>query len=327
MGLLKTTLTIIGVIAGSYVGASSAMASGLTRTSRLKPEDTPESVGLFYQDVTFTSRGGESKLSGWIIPPKPHSNSKKAQIKDNPWIVMVQGNNASRSDRKTGMLDIALALVKHGFGVLMFDMRARGDSPSPKASAGYYERLDLQGASDYLVSKGSDRNRIGVLGFALGGAVALMAGSKPGNFGAVVSDSSFADYSLMLKSSMSGFKRPLILCFPGITFMAKAMYGIDISEISPARSIAQSDTPVLIIHGEDDLLISVDHARRLGRAIGASFDEIENGKETVWIVPDAGHMEAFRAQPETYVQNVIKFFDAHLTNKAVTNEQLKPPTH
>ena len=316
MGLLKTTFTLLAVIAGSYVGVSSAMASGLTRSPRLRPENTPDSVGLFYQDVTFNSRGSESKLSGWIIPPHRDSNPQHKQIKNHSWIVMVQGNNASRSDQKIGMLDIARILVKHKFGVLMFDMRARGDSPSSKASAGYYERLDLQGASDYLVSQGSDRNRIGVLGFSLGGAVALMAGSNPNNFGAVVSDSAFADYSLMLKSSMKGLKRPLNLCFPGMKFMAKTMYGIDISDISPARSIAQSDTPVLIIHGEDDVLISPDHARRLGRAVGASFDEIDNGKETVWIVPGAGHMEAFKTQPETYARNVINFFTNHLYPQA-----------
>jgi len=312
MGLLKTTFTLLAVIAGSYAGVSSAMASGLTRTPRYRPENTPDSVGLFYQNVTFTSRGGESKLSGWMIPPRPDSNSQGTQIKNHPWIVMLQGNDASRGDQKIGMLDIAHGLVEHKFGVLMFDMGARGDSPSTRASSGYYERLDLQGASDYLVSRGSDRNRIGVLGFSLGGAVALMAASNPNNFAAVVSDSAFADYSLMFKNALKGIKRPLTLCFPGMKFMAKTMYGIDISDISPARSIARSDTPALIIHGEDDLLISADHARRLGRAIGASFDEIDNGKETVWIVPGAGHMEAFRTQPETYLRNVINFFNTHL---------------
>ena len=115
---------------------------------------------------------------------------------------------------------------------------------------------------------------------------------------------------------MKGLKRPLNLCFPGMKFMAKTMYGIDISDISPARSIAQSDTPVLIIHGENDVLISPDHARRLGRAVGASFDEIDNGKETVWIVPGAGHMEAFKTQPETYARNVINFFTNHLYPQA-----------
>ncbi len=226
---------------------------------------------------------------------------------------MVHGDNANRSDSKTGMLDIARALSQRGFGIFMFDMRGRGDSPAAISSSGYYERLDLQGASDYLVSNGADRSRIGVLGFSLGGAVALLAGSNPNNFGAIVSDSAFADLSLVLKGAMTGVKRPLALWFPGMKFMARALYGIDIADVSPARAIARSDTPVLVIHGEEDGVIPVEHARLLGRAIGASFDEIEAGEETVWIVPGAGHTGAFRTQPKTYIDKVARFFEKHLS--------------
>ena len=191
------------------------------------------------------------------------------------------------------MLLIAKELNEDGFGILMFDLRGRGDSPSEISSSGYFERLDLQGASDHLVSNGVDRDRIGVLGFSLGGAVALLAGANPNNFGAVISDSAFADLSLVLRDRMTGVKRPLAMFFPGMKLMAKTIYGIDIDDVSPARAIARSDTPVLIIHGQEDKMIPVEHARLLGRAIGASFDEIEGSAETVWIVPGAGHTGRF----------------------------------
>jgi pimeloyl-ACP methyl ester carboxylesterase len=333
VGFLKTTFTLLGIAGGSYVGISSALAAGLTKTARVRPEDTPEAVGLNFSDVSFTSRGGDARLSGWIIPAEngtqtgQSSSNTPDQAPDQSldktpghttargisWIIMLHGDGTNRSDPKTGMLGIAQALNSRGFGVFMFDLRGRGDSPATMSSSGYFERLDLQGASDYLVSKGADRSRIGVLGFSLGGAVALMAGSNPNNFGAVVSDSSFADYSLVLRSSMSGFKRPLTLWIPGMEFMARSVYGIDIREISPARAIARSDTPVLVIHGEDDTVIPVEHARLLGRAIGASFDEIEDGEETVWIVPGAGHTGAFRTQPKTYIERLVKFYEAHLS--------------
>jgi dipeptidyl aminopeptidase/acylaminoacyl peptidase len=314
VGFIKTTFTLLGLAGGSYIGVSSAMAANLTRTTRVRtnPEDTPDSVGLAYNDVSFTSRGGDARLSGWIIPPESGANSPEATARGTSCIVMLHGDNANRSDPKTGTLGIARALSRRGFGILMFDLRGRGDSPAAMSSSGYFERLDLQGASDYLVSRGADRSRIGVLGFSLGGAVALMAGSNPNNFGAVVSDSSFADYTLVLRNSMTGIKRPLTLWFPGMKFMARSIYGIDITDISPARAITRSDTPVLVIHGEDDEVIPVEHARLLGRAIGASFDEIETGEETVWIVPGAGHTGAFRTDPDAYIKRLIKFYEAHL---------------
>ena len=316
----------MGVAAGGYIGVSSALASGLITTTRVRPDDRPDSVGLDYRDVSFTSRGGDAGLSGWLIRPQSEPGTRseaKTDADAGPghsgtargisWVAMVHGDNTNRSDSKTGMLDIARALSQRGFGIFMFDMRGRGDSPAAISSSGYYERLDLQGASDYLVSNGADRSRIGVLGFSLGGAVALLAGSNPNNFGAVVSDSAFADLSLVLKGAMTGVKRPLALWFPGMKFMARALYGIDIADVSPARAIARSDTPVLVIHGEEDGVIPVEHARLLGRAIGASFDEIEAGEETVWIVPGAGHTGAVRTQPKTYIDKVARFFEKHLS--------------
>ena len=59
-------------------------------------------------------------------------------------------------------------------------------------------------------------------------------------------------------------------------------------------------------------MIPVEHARLLGRAIGASFDEIEGRIETVWIVPDAGHTQAFRTQPRAYINLVAGFFKSKL---------------
>jgi dipeptidyl aminopeptidase/acylaminoacyl peptidase len=312
VGFIKTTFTVLGLAAGGYAGISSAMAANLTRTQRIRPEETPESVGLEYRDVNFTSRGEDARLAGWIITPESGSDAPQTTAHCTSWVIIVHGDNTNRSDAKTGTLGIARALSRHGFGVFMFDLRGRGDSPAAMSSSGYFERLDLQGASDYLVSKGDDRSRIGVLGFSLGGAVALMAGSNPNNFGAVVSDSSFADFSLVLRNSMTGIKRPLTLWFPGMEFMAKSIYGIDIKEISPARAIARSDTPVLVIHGEDDTVVPVEHARVLGRALGASFDDIEGGNETVWIVPRAGHTGSFRTQPKAYIEKLVKFYEAHL---------------
>ncbi|MBN4064460.1 alpha/beta fold hydrolase [Dehalococcoides mccartyi] len=312
MGFLKTTFTLLGLAGGGYVGVSSAMAANLTKTTRVQSDETPESVGLEYRDVEFLSRGGDAKLSGWIITPDSDTDLPQTTARGTSWVIMVHGDDTNRGDAKTGTLGIARALHKRGFGILMFDLRGRGDSPAAMSSSGYFERLDLQGASDYLVNKGADRSRVGVLGFSLGGAVALMAGANPNNFGAVVSDSAFADLSLVLRSSMTGIKRPLTLWFPGMEFMARQIYGIDIKDISPARAIARSDTPVLVIHGEDDTVIPVEHARLLGRAIGASFDEIEGGQETVWIVPNAGHTGAFRTQPKTYIEKLVKFYEAHL---------------
>ena len=106
VGFLKTTFAALGVVAGGYIGVSSALASGLVRTTRVRPDDTPDSVGLDYRDVSFTSRGGDAGLSGWLIRPPPEPGTgpgARIEAESGPWargiswVVMVHGDNTARS--------------------------------------------------------------------------------------------------------------------------------------------------------------------------------------------------------------------------------------
>ena len=96
------------------------MAASLTKTARVRPEDTPKSVGLDFQDVSFKSRRGDARLSGWIIPMHSPSNQS--------WVFMIHGDATNRSDAKTKTLGLARALRERGFGIFMLDMRGRGNS-------------------------------------------------------------------------------------------------------------------------------------------------------------------------------------------------------
>ena len=77
-----------------------------------------------------------------------------------------------------------------GYNVLMFDFRGHGRSEGQHVSMGYYERQDLLGAVDYLQRWGIDR--VGVMGFSMGGAVAMATAPHSEAIRAVVSDGGFA---------------------------------------------------------------------------------------------------------------------------------------
>lgn len=305
------SLIAAGAAAGLYVGVSALMARGLTRSTRVRPEETPATVGLAYESVKFPSRTGELILSGWLCPPPGCTDMNDALAQR--WIVLAHGFGSNCADPTTGMLGLARDLHDRNFGVLLFDFRSSGNSEGARNSAGYFERFDLLGALDYLSDRGVDRARIGVIGHSMGGAVALMACSTPGTAAAVVSDSAFADLWLMIKRAQKGFIRPLMVANPGMGAMARLLYGVDISEVSPARSLAMSESPVLIIHGEEDKVVPVSHARLLAKACGSKFREAGETSGRTWLVPGAGHLEAYRNAPEEYAGRVSEFFDAHLT--------------
>ncbi len=310
MSWISRSIYSVGAAGVLYAGASALMANGLTRSTRIRPEDTPATVGLAYESISFPSRAGDVTLSGWLCPPPGCTDMNDALAQR--WIVLAHGFGSSSADATTGILGLARDLHDRNFGVMLFDFRASGNSEGERSSAGYFERFDLLGALDYLSDRGVERERIGVLGLSMGGAVALMACATPGAAAAVVSDSAFADLWLMIKRAQRGAAWPLRLANPGMSAMARILHGIEISEVSPARSLALSESPVLLIHGEEDEVVPVSHARLLAKASGSRFRADEDLPSNVWLVPEAGHLEAYRNASDEYAGRVAEFFDTHL---------------
>lgn len=310
MSRVSRTLLAIGVSAGAYAAVSALMAWGLMRSTRLRPDETPASLGLPYEPVRFPSRDVSVSLSGWLVPPPGCTDMNDALAQR--WVVLVHGFGSNRADPAGGLLGLARDLRSHNFGLFMFDMRSCGASEGNTNSAGFYERFDLLGAFDYLADRGVDRRRIGVLGHSMGGAVALMACSSPGTAAAVVADSAFADLWLMIRRAERGTGKVLMPLNPGMSLMARLIYGVNIAEVSPARNVAFSETPVFIIHGEEDHIVPPEHARLLAKSAGSNFREVEGASGNIWIVPETGHLEAYRMWPDEYVGRVTQFFDTHL---------------
>lgn len=293
-----------GAAAGAYVAVSALMARGLTVSRRVPVLDTPDAVGLEYEDVTFPSSGDGIELAGWVIRP-PAGARAGAGDGGGRWIVIVHGHGTNRADPAFGSLPLARDLHRAGYSVLMFDLRASGQSSGSRASAGYYEQRDLHGALDFLGRIGVTPERTGILGFSIGGAIALLVCAHSGRAASVVADSAFADLGLMIERGASSRFHLLRIFTPGMRFMARLLYGIDIGGVSPMRALATSGLPVLLIHGERDELVPLVNFRLLSRAI-------ESGPGETWLVPNAGHTDSYREQPEEYKRRVVDFFNRTL---------------
>ena len=279
---------------------SALMARGLTRAERRPLLDSPASLGLDFTDITFRSAGDRLTLSGWLV--RPGRNEPDTAI---PWIVMVHGHGANRADPETGALALMRDLALAGYGVFLFDLRGCGISPAQPASAGYHEQRDLLGALHYLDALGVSRKNVAVLGFSLGGAVALLACARGNTVAAVIADSPFADLEMRVRQGMVGNLMPLKVFEPGMRLMARLLYGVDIRSVSPMRALSNSELPVLLIHGETDEVISMVHFRLLSRAV-------EAGPGETWLVDGAGHVGGYRHDPAEYTSRVIEFLGRHL---------------
>jgi fermentation-respiration switch protein FrsA (DUF1100 family) len=216
----------------------------------------------------------------------------------------VHGAEANRADPNVGMLDIAAELVAHDYNVLMFDLRGHGESDGKRISAGYHERKDLLGAIDFIKGRGFEH--IGVLGFSMGAATALMTAAENTDIDGVVADSSYADLADIMErefKSRTGF--PGFFLSPVLSAV-RLMYGVDFKAVKPVASVPLiSPRPILFIHGAEDTFIPLEHAYRL-------YEASRNPGDELWIAPHAEHVKAYVTNPAEYIIQITTFFDGAL---------------
>jgi hypothetical protein len=118
----------------------------------------------------------------------------------------------------------------------------------------------------------------------------------------------------MICANSTGIMRPTALFHSGMDVLARAMFGIEIGDISPVAAVASSNTPILIVHGDRDEMVPVEHARRIYDAATSVEDGSASGQRQaeLWIAPGAGHVQAYREHREEYVRRVTGFFRSTL---------------
>ncbi len=294
LGLFLATV----LLASAYVGVSWYVVARATKPPRHPPTDNPALRGLEYENVTFPARGASGpQLSGWYIPASDPKGT----------IVAVHCLGCNRAEAKVGILGIARRLVARDFNLLLFDLRGHGHSDDGRTSGGSFERDDVLGAVEFLHSEqGTPLRQIGLLGFSLGAAAALLAGAEEPGIAGVVTDSAFYDASDLMHHDpelVPGIPPSLVTAFyPGMNLIARLVYDVDLGTARPVEAVRRLPFPVLIIHGEDDQRVPPDHAKRL---LGASTHR----ESELWIVSDADHLRSYFTQPSEYIDRVAGYFE------------------
>ncbi|MBI9047675.1 MAG: alpha/beta fold hydrolase [Anaerolineaceae bacterium] len=125
--------------------------------------ETPLDYGANeYEDVLIQTNDGIT-LSGWYVPPSNNSGEV---------IVLLHG---ARGDRR-GTSWFARQFIQAGYGLLLYDQRALGESTGEKSYMGWKEGEDLLAVVKYLDEREEvDAEKIGAVGLSGGGHIALNA--------------------------------------------------------------------------------------------------------------------------------------------------------
>lgn len=251
--------------------------------------DTPERHGVEYQVENFQAADGTS-LNAWFLPAKNKDGGKAKAT-----VLFLHGNAENIS---THFRSVAW-LPAEGFNMLALDYRGYGASEGTPSLAGM--QLDIDTAMRSLLAhKDVDQNRIVIFGQSLGGALAIYYAAHSAyraNIRAVVIDSAFFDYRLIAKEKLAGF----VLTWP---FQWLPWLTVD-DDYSPAASVAAlSPLPLLLLHGDQDVVIPLHHSRQL-------FERAREPKE-LWIVPGAGHAQSLGS--EAVRNRLIEFLLRYTSN-------------
>lgn len=281
---------VVGGAAGLLAAAGAAMALGLTRVPRQAVPPAPDGA----ESVVFPALDG-LRLRGWLLWPP---GAERA-------VVVVHGRGQHRADPWTNSVGLARALAARGFATLLFDLRGHGESDGSRCYLGSREPLDVRGAVAFLRARGFAAARIGIIGFSLGAVAALLAAADDDEIGAVVADSPFASLTDMLALELPRTARLPRQLVPYLALAARAFVGLNVHAVNALDAIPRiAPRPLLLIHGEADEVIPLEHAQRLAALAGPGF--------RFWSVPGAGHVQAHNHDPERYVDEVARFFEQAL---------------
>lgn len=282
-------LLYVGLLVGGILIASLASFALAVRPPRLSVALNPDDYRLRAERVAIRAGDGV-RLSAWYIP-RPGA----------PAVVLLHGYPAEKAD----LLPIASALAPQ-FSTLLVDQRYFGDSEGRATTLGFRERDDLKRALDFLEERGA--SKVGVFGFSLGGAVALLTGAEDPRIRAIAAYAPFADLRALgheLYRWMWVGRYPFV---EAMLLWSRVLLGADISRPAPIDAAARLAVPVLLVHSRADEQISFHHAERLRDALAgnarAEFDFMERGR----------HGEL----PANFDTRLTRFFTRALATKETT---------
>ena len=272
----------------------------MMRIPRLPLEDTPISVGLDYEDVSFGSRGDSVLLKGWYIPGD-----------NNAVILIVHGGFQNRVNDNVDTLGLSRDLFEQGFNLLLFDLRGRGESEGKGQALSNIEK-DIGGAVDYLKDRGYSSSNISIMGYCSGAASASIFASQE-EVGALVLVGCFAEVRDMVVRMATTRGIPGVFAeifIPGLQLMTRVFHSYEV--VNPVEVVADITCPILFVHEEYDEFIPIEDMRML-------FEASNNSANELWEIKNVEHSQAYRNSPAEFINRVTNFLNSTISGEVQVN--------
>jgi uncharacterized protein len=259
-------------------------------THTLRAEVPTADLATSYEDVEFTTSDG-LRLQGWFVPSRNGAT-----------VIVFPG--------RSGPQKHARMLIRHGYGVLLFDRRGEGASEGDPNAFGWDGDRDLHAAAAYLRDRTDvDPHRIGGIGLSVGGEMLIHAAAHSDAFKAIVSEG--ASGQSIRDGLANGDKRDAFLGGGAVT-LATAIFTNRLPPPSLKSEIPKiAPNSVFLVYGEKGQNGSETKPNK-------GFYAVANSPKAIWEVPGGQHIAGITTRPQEYERRVIAFFDRALLGKGQT---------
>jgi pimeloyl-ACP methyl ester carboxylesterase len=207
------------------------------------------------------------------------------------------------------MMHFADKFAEDGYRVFLIDSRGHGASTGKHVTYGALESQDVKQALDALYAADLVVGKVGVFGYSLGASSAILHASKDDRVEAVVAVAPFRSLEHEAPDYLRGALPGVGALVPKSLIDAYVKQGAEVAGFSPdqatpEQAIATVAAPTLLLHGEDDTLIPVEHSIAIDRASG--------GKTTLVTLPGRGHLSIWVDKEQETSRYARIWFDRYL---------------
>lgn len=187
-----------------------------------------------------------------------------------------------------------------GHNLLLVDQRAHGKSEGRTITFGIMERLDCLKWVEYALDRFGSDVKIMLYGISMGGATVLMASGLelPENVKGIIADCPYVYAKDVICLAAEKMGLPVGIGWFFVKLGAKVYGGFDIEETDAAEAVSNSKIPILILHGEADILVPCEMS-----------DVVSCNPELIrrYTFPLAHHGISFLIDGDTYRKAVTDF--------------------
>ena len=206
----------------------------------------------------------------------------------------------------------ARLLAEQGYGSVLIELRSHGESSGTQVYLGFAEHLDLLAGLQYVKSHYPGAPIV-AFGADLGGVTAINGAGLNPDIGGVISIGAFSSWADLFTDNLYFSGTPLAFALaekPFVNLYTVIKFGWESLKLTPKEQIINlGQRPALLIHAEDDALVSVLNLERI-TASPRMGEQVE-----IWIRPGKEHLVSTDfLHPENdpeYIGRIFDFLDRH----------------